>query len=401
MGMFNNRRSHGARKKGVKRALRRGGATRVFGEALDDAHHVQLNPTQSIASFLSQVSPGCIARERYSDGSLFFTGAPTPSQCEELGITEKPGWRTELRHSRTLNLCVQPMDGEAAPELTVEEGLRIVKESCLWEDMPNIELVRVANTNQRSAHVYVQFEGQLLAQSRVNTLDAKRYEVYGKTVFVHSMQLNASFQYELAPTAVEGEEDPLVWRNPEFVGLRCVTMTMTGKAAMKPVQDTHLVDMAQDVGSLSLMTSLRRVDTKTGVHVMVQASSAEAAAELFTKMRAMRKPKVSVNRWRSREEQTDVSDRLIWSNPAAGWDLSDCEDEDCDEWTTDRFSTASEGSDPLSERLSSPSASLEDARESMSDQDRTDSDAGCESPLCTTDGCHIEYDDALLLEFFQ
>eukprot|EP01061_Rhynchopus_euleeides_P004510 TRINITY_DN13765_c0_g1_i1.p1 TRINITY_DN13765_c0_g1~~TRINITY_DN13765_c0_g1_i1.p1 ORF type:complete len:400 (+),score=165.52 TRINITY_DN13765_c0_g1_i1:163-1362(+) len=387
-------------RKGAKRNLRRGGAMRVFGEAFDDAHQVQLQPNQSIAGFMCQMGSECVARERYSDGSLFFTGAPTPSQCEELGITAKPGWKSELRHSRTLNLAVQPMDGDVAPELTLEEGLRIVKESCLWEDLPNIELVRVANGRQRSAHVFVQYEGQGMAQRRVNAVDGQRYEANGTTFFVHSMQINASFEYVPVPEE-EGAEVvvPLVWRNPEFVGLRCVTLTQEVEEGTV-IDDAALVQLAQEAGGLSLVSDVRRVDTKTAVHVMVQASTVEGAVELFDKMRAVHTAKVSVDWWCSREKQTDVSDRLIWSNPAAGWDLSDCEDEtDSDDWAADTFDTASTNS-RVSETQMSVGTSMADACESM--PETHSSDAQSELPVATpTNECHIEYDTAMLLEFFQ
>eukprot|EP01061_Rhynchopus_euleeides_P004513 TRINITY_DN13765_c0_g2_i1.p1 TRINITY_DN13765_c0_g2~~TRINITY_DN13765_c0_g2_i1.p1 ORF type:complete len:297 (+),score=108.32 TRINITY_DN13765_c0_g2_i1:147-1037(+) len=190
-----------------KRRGRRAGAARVFGEQVENVCQVQLKADQPIATIMQQV--GGVALERYSDGSLFFSGQPTPQQCTELGITAKPKWRTEVRNSRVLNLSAQVMEGGRVPRLSVEDAVCIVKQSPLWADRASIEHVQVVN-RAKSAHVYVQFDEAELAKKRVNWVDAQSYEVAGQTVYMHSLQLNVDFEH--APDAA----DDMVWQNPVF-----------------------------------------------------------------------------------------------------------------------------------------------------------------------------------------
>ena len=260
-----------------------------------------------------------------SDGTLFFSGHVNPAACANVSIVAKRGWRPEIRRSRTLSLVVKGENGEVAPRMTAEDALAIVRQSCVWKDIANVELVRVATTNGKATHVFVQFEGEIMARSYINKVDALLYtqQSSGRRFFVHGSQLNAYYEYEAQPG---GAFDSLVWRNPEYKGLRSATIHIRGNAGSRKV-DTHnisddvLVDMLERSlkGRMSMVESVRRVDMEAkGIALVV---CARGDVELLCSIlqgavgtRVGRLAVCEVTVGQSRAGDSEVCDRVVCSN---------------------------------------------------------------------------------------
>ena len=244
----------------------------------------------------------------------------------EHSIIHKSGWKPEIRRSRTLSMVVKGPRGEASPRLTVEDAVDIVRQSPLWANIKDIELIRVANTNGKASHVFVQFEGELMARRHINAVDAMPYahRETRKKLYVHASQLNSYYEYETQPGVVS---DPLVWWNSEYRGLRSFTL-VAKDVAHQDACDSRLISdevLLQAVSKLALdpaVEAVRRVDMATrGVFLVILAVTgddarrlARAASSLVNSVCCVTPAKFVLEKivyHKSRQGDSEVSDRTI------------------------------------------------------------------------------------------
>ena len=255
-----------------------------------------------------------------------------------LGAVPKRGWRPEVRRSRTLSLLVKGANDANVPRMTAEDAVDVVRHSCLWENIHNVELIRVANTNGRSAHVFLQYEGEQMARSQLNKVDAMPYthRESQQACFVHGSQLNTYFEYE--PQA--GSCDPTVWWNRTYVGHRTITITMQSekkRANACTVEDALIRETVEQVlgtlyGSVEIIRRVEMISNKTCI--VVQMRSVQTADAAYNACSNLKKVTVrSVNgsrmkfsldaRLKSRRGDNEVSDRIIWDSAESNASSSD------------------------------------------------------------------------------
>eukprot|EP01061_Rhynchopus_euleeides_P045709 TRINITY_DN8348_c0_g3_i1.p2 TRINITY_DN8348_c0_g3~~TRINITY_DN8348_c0_g3_i1.p2 ORF type:complete len:440 (+),score=169.53 TRINITY_DN8348_c0_g3_i1:521-1840(+) len=345
----------------VTTGAREGVKVKKYGSTVNNVFAARLANHESIKSFLTKLGSDCVAHERYADGTLFFSGAVSPAAMSKFNIVPKRGWRPEIRRSRTLSLLVKGKRGEEIPTLTAEDALDVVRQSPLWKEIPNVELIRIANTNGKVAHVFLQFEGEVMARRLVNMVDAMTYthKETGRKFFVHGSQLNAYYEYE--PQA--GSCDPTVWWNPEYIGFRCVTVNLhaAGKARTplrdaQGVTDNLLVQVLErGLGGAVFANSVemvRRVDMESeGSNLILQVRPGHNVGAVVDRLTAAFKglvvPSLTQAQMqltcsrahRSRKSDYEAVDRVMWDSrvdPAS----SSGDDEEGSVGSLPRFATS-------------------------------------------------------------